>query len=316
MKKEVSLATVVPEELANQRLDILLASLFPEYSRARLQAWIREGFVKADGKTVLSTKGKIAAGTALTVEASLADQIAWSPQVSELQPIYVDEHIMIINKPAGLVVHPAAGNREGTLVNALLYQFPELAQLPRAGIVHRLDKDTTGVMVVARSLIAHAALVEQLQARTMRREYQAIVRGALISGGNVEANVGRHPSQRTKMAVVQGGKFAKTYYWVEERFKAYTLLRLKLESGRTHQIRVHMAHIGYPLVGDPVYGGRFTLPKGLTAETAEKIKAFRRQALHAQRLSLAHPASGENMTWESPMPDDMQNLLKVLRNEE
>jgi 23S rRNA pseudouridine1911/1915/1917 synthase len=316
MKKKIMLQATVPEDLANQRLDVILAQLFSDYSRSRLQSWIKEGFVKIDDKVIKQTKEKIAGHSAISIEAELENQTAWFAQEIAITPVYCDEHIIVINKPAGLVVHPAAGNYEGTLVNALLHQFPELAQLPRAGIVHRLDKETTGLMVVARSLIAHASLVEQLQQRTMSREYIAVVRGAMLTSGKVDAPIGRHPSQRTKMAVVHNGKPARTFYQILERFHQYTLLRLKLESGRTHQIRVHMAYCGYPLVGDPVYGGRLVLPKGASATLIEMIKNFHRQALHAQKLTILHPALNELMSWEAEIPDDMQALIETLRQEE
>jgi len=315
MKKKVVLNAVVPEELAGQRLDIILATLFPDYSRARLQTWIREGYVTVNDKLIQISKEKIAVDASIIINAILENQTEWQAQAMEIEPLYVDEHLIVINKPAGLVVHPAAGNYEGTLVNALLHQFSELAQLPRAGIVHRLDKETTGVMVVARSLIAHASLVEQLQTRTMSREYIALARGYIISGGIIEAPIGRHPTQRVKMAVIASGKPAKTYYTVIERFPQHTLLRVKLESGRTHQIRVHMAHVGHPLVGDPVYSGRVGLPKGASPELLEELKKFHRQALHAAKLTLSHPVSQESMSWEAAVPEDMQHLITLLQNE-
>ena len=227
--------------------------------------------------------------------------------------MYEDEHLLVINKPAGLVVHPAAGHADGTLVNALLNHAPEVENLPRAGIVHRLDKDTSGIMVVARSLIAHTSLVDQLQTRTMGREYEAIVVGTLTGGSTVDAPIGRHPRERKKMAVVPTGKPAVTHYRLVERFAAHTHVRCKLESGRTHQIRVHMAHVKHPLVGDPQYGGRLRLPKGTTDELRDVLASFQRQALHARQLTLEHPQTGEILTWEVPLPDDIEGLLAALR---
>jgi 23S rRNA pseudouridine1911/1915/1917 synthase len=227
--------------------------------------------------------------------------------------VYEDQHLLVINKPAGLVVHPAAGHADGTLVNALLNYAPEVENLPRAGIVHRLDKDTSGIMVVARSLIAHTSLVEQLQERTMGREYEAVVVGTMTGGATVDAPIGRHPTDRKKMAVVAAGKPAVTHYRLLERFAAHTHIRCKLESGRTHQIRVHMAHVRHPLVGDPAYGGRLRLPKGTTEELREELARFQRQALHARQLTLEHPETGAILTWETPLPADMVQLIAALR---
>lgn len=308
----IFLNAVVPENLANQRLDVVLSQLFPDYSRSRLQSWIREGYVTINEKPIFSPKEKVTYPAAITINALLESHTEWTGEAIDVALLYQDEDILVINKPVNLVVHPAAGNYQGTLVNALLHLFPELAQLPRAGIVHRLDKDTSGVMVVARSLVAQTSLVSQLQTRTMSREYTAIVKGALISGGMVDAPIARHPRMRTKMAVVSGGKPAKTWYKIAQRFKHYTVLDLKLETGRTHQIRVHMAHIGFPLVGDPAYGGRLAFAQGVTQEVKAGIKQLTRQALHAHRLTLLHPTRHESMSWEAELPDDMQSLIDLL----
>ena len=238
-----------------------------------------------------------------------------APENIPLNVVYSDEHIIVINKPAGLVVHPGAGNATGTLMNALLFHFPELRLLPRAGIVHRLDKDTSGLLVIARSLPAHKTLIEALSDRDMHREYMAVAQGLLVAGGMVDLPIGRHPRERTRMAVTESGREAITHYRVAEKFRQHTLLRVQLETGRTHQIRVHMSHIKLPLVGDPDYGGRLRLPKGASAELVEALRGFRRQALHAARLELEHPATGELMAWEAPIPEDMQALILLLRED-
>jgi 23S rRNA pseudouridine1911/1915/1917 synthase len=305
--------TIAPE-LAGLRLDQALARLFADYSRSRLQAWIREGRVRLDG-VVPRPKDKVLAGQQVELRAELAPRVPVRPQEIPLQLVHQDQHLLVVNKPAGLVVHPAAGNPDGTLQNALLYHDPELERLPRAGIVHRLDKETTGLMVVARTPLAHRRLVEALQARRIKRHYLALVVGRPTAGGTVEAPIGRHPVHRTRMAVVPGGKPAVTHYRVAERFRIHTLLEVELESGRTHQIRVHMAHVHLPLAGDPVYGGRLKLPPGADEVTIEALRAFRRQALHARRLALIHPASGEAMCWEAPLPEDLETLLEVLRRD-
>jgi 23S rRNA pseudouridine1911/1915/1917 synthase len=249
----------------------------------------------------------------LDLDAEPEVQVTWEAEPISLDIVYEDEHLLVINKPAGLVVHPAAGHADGTLVNALLNHAPEVENLPRAGIVHRLDKDTSGIMVVARSLIAHTSLVDQLQTRTMGREYEAVVVGSLTGGATVDAPIGRHPQDRKRMAVVSSGKPAVTHYRLLERFAAHTHIQCKLESGRTHQIRVHMTHVRHPLVGDPVYGGRLRLPKGTTEELRQALAAFSRQALHARRLTLEHPETGETLSWEVPLPEDMVQLIEALR---
>ncbi len=312
--KEILHQAVVSRELSGKRLDQALARLFTDYSRSRLQGWIREGRVQVDGRSC-KAKEKVWAGENILLRAVLVDEGVCEAEDIPLDLLYEDEHLLVVNKPAGLVVHPAAGNWSGTLQNALLHHDPELAGLPRAGIVHRLDKDTTGLMVVARSLRAHRFLVEALQARRIKREYLAVVNGLPAVGGTVDAPIGRHPVNRLRMAVVAGGKPARTHYRVRERFRAHSLLELQLESGRTHQIRVHMAYIHHPLVGDPLYGGRPRLPAGAGDSLRSLLQGFARQALHARRLTLEHPLSGKEMSWESPVPEDLETLLQGLRHD-
>ncbi|WP_277052641.1 23S rRNA pseudouridine(1911/1915/1917) synthase RluD [Zestomonas thermotolerans] len=310
----IQLRAEVPSELGGQRLDQVAARLFSDYSRSRLTAWIKDGRLTVDG-AVLRPRDIVHVGSQLSLDAEQEAQGEWLAQDIELNVVYEDEHILMIDKPAGLVVHPAAGHADGTLLNALLHHVPELVNLPRAGIVHRLDKDTTGLMVVAKTLSAQTRLVEQLQARSVSRIYEAIVIGVITSGGTIDAPIGRHGTQRQKMAVTQGGKPAVSHYRVLERFRSHTHVRVKLETGRTHQIRVHMSHIGYPLVGDPLYAGRFRIPPAASPTLVEELKNFPRQALHARFLELEHPASGQRMKWESPLPDDFVWLLTLLRQD-
>jgi 23S rRNA pseudouridine1911/1915/1917 synthase len=308
------LAAVVPADAAGQRLDQVLAALFPDFSRTRLQQWLRAGHVSVDGRS-LRARDKVWGGEHISVTAMVEVEVPWRGEAMPLEILYEDSALIVINKPPGLVVHPGAGNREGTLVNALLHHAPELANVPRAGVVHRLDKDTSGLLVVARTLAAHTHLVAQLQARSVKREYFAIVVGVMTAGGTIEAPVGRHPSERTRMAVVHSGREAVTHYRVLERFRGHTYLRVNLETGRTHQIRVHMAHLHYPLVGDPTYGGRLRLPADSSSALQEALRHFKRQALHAGVLGLIHPESGAALQWEAPLPDDMQQLLEALRSD-
>ncbi|MDX1497288.1 MAG: 23S rRNA pseudouridine(1911/1915/1917) synthase RluD, partial [Salinisphaeraceae bacterium] len=276
---------------------------------------LRQGYVRVDGEQ-RRPRDATSAGEVITVQPQQEVVVDIEAQAMPLNIVFEDEALLVINKPAGLVVHPGAGNRSGTLQNALLHHAPELEQVPRAGIVHRLDKDTTGLMVVARSLKAHTALVTAMQAREIRREYEAIVYGVLTAGGHVQTLMGRHPRDRKRMAVVQGGgREALTHYRVIKRYRAHTHLRLKLETGRTHQIRVHMQHIRHPIVGDSVYGGRLRLPAGASDGLRESLQGFKRQALHARRLGLLHPGHGEAMQWDAPLPDDMQSLLDALQTD-
>ncbi len=308
----VELEAQIPPGMAGQRLDQALAALFPDYSRSRLQGWIRAGQVTVDGRK-LRPRDKVDGGEQVRLAATLEDESRDAPEAIALNIIYEDEEILVLDKPAGLVVHPGAGNPAGTLVNALLHHRPDLRVLPRAGIVHRLDKDTSGVMVVAGTPTAHAALVRQLEERSVKREYEAVCVGVMTGGGTVNAPIGRHPVDRVRMAVREGGREAVTHYRVLERFRGHTHVRCRLETGRTHQIRVHMAHVRYPLVGDPVYGGRLVMPPGATPALAEALRGFRRQALHAARLELVHPGHGESVHFEAPLAADLAALLAVLQ---
>jgi 23S rRNA pseudouridine1911/1915/1917 synthase len=297
------------------RLDQVLADLFPEYSRSKLKIWIQEGNVAVNGEVITVPRHKMEMDEVVTVRAEMDVQVTSEAQDIALNIVYEDEHILVINKPADLVVHPGAGNPSGTVLNALLNHVPEIDKVPRAGIVHRLDKDTTGLMVVAKTVPAQTHLVDQLQRREMSREYEAVALGTMVAGGIVDAPIGRHATKRTHMAVREMGKPAVTHFRVIEKFRAYTHLRLKLETGRTHQIRVHMAHIKHPLLGDQVYGGRPRLPKGASEEFIGALRGFQRQALHAAQLSLFHPETEEWMTWKAPLPEDMQKLLKAVKKD-
>jgi len=295
-------------------LDQALSRLFPEFSRARLQAWIARDLVKVDG-VQRRQRDRVRGGEHIKIEAVLEVNETEKPEDIPLTIVYEDEALLVVDKPVGLVVHPGAGNRQGTMLNALLHHAPGLATVPRAGIVHRIDKDTSGLLVVAKTLEAHTALAEQLQQRLFQRGYQAIVWGVLPAGGRVDAPLGRHPQHRTRMAVTHGGREAVTHYRVMERFRGHSLLSVRLETGRTHQIRVHMAHINHPIVGDPVYGGRLRIPKGATERLLDMLTGFRRQALHAAELGLTHPFTGQELLWQSPLPEDMQLLLDCLRED-
>jgi 23S rRNA pseudouridine1911/1915/1917 synthase len=302
----------VPDALAGSRLDVALARLLPEYSRARLQHWIDAGRVMVDGQRTTSRKQRLFGGESLQVQPVFMPDHSVEPQAIPVTVVHRDRALYVIDKPAGLVVHPGAGNRAGTLQNALLALDPKLAQVPRAGIVHRLDNDTSGLLVVARTPQAHAALVRALAEREVGREYLALCRGVLSGGGSIEAPIGRHRTERKRMAIRPDGRAAVTHYRIERRFAAHTLLRVQLETGRTHQIRVHLAHVGYPIVGDPVYGGRRQIPPGASAGQLAALAAFRRQALHAVRLTLEHPVTGRSLQFEAPLPGDFAALLAAL----
>jgi 23S rRNA pseudouridine1911/1915/1917 synthase len=312
MASNIQRQLTIPESLRGQRLDVALAALVPDYSRSRLQQWIRAGQVTLDAR-VAQVREKVSGGERVRIDAAPEAATRSVAEPIDLDLVHADADLLVVNKPAGLVVHPAAGNPAGTLLNALLHYDAALAALPRAGIVHRLDKDTSGLLVVARNLAAHHALVRALQARTVKREYLAVVSGVLTAGGSIDAPVGRHPVDRKRMAVTPSGKEAVTHYRVEERYRAHTLVRVRLETGRTHQIRVHLAHRHFPIVGDPVYGGRPRLPAGANAALNGQLAGFRRQALHATRLELQHPASGETVGWEADLPADMRQLVEALR---
>lgn len=317
-------------EYAGKRLDQTLTLIFPDYSRERLKAWIISGECLVNGE-MWQPKTKVAGGECVVIavaevmgsgaignamdNTAIACPGFWQPQnlAEKLDILYEDAAIIVINKPAGLVVHPGSGNADHTLVNTLLFYAPALANIPRAGIVHRLDKDTSGLMVVAKTLASHNNLIKQLKTKSVQRIYEAVVSGVMIAGGVVDAPIARHPRGRVKMAVVEGGRRAVTHYRVLEKFCAHTHVRVQLETGRTHQIRVHMAFIKHPVVGDKTYGGRASVPKGASAELLAALRAFPRQALHAKLLGLVHPVSGEHMQWEVALPDDMQRLLGCLR---
>lgn len=317
MSNSIQASVSVPLSLGNKRLDQIAAELFPDFSRSRLQQWIKDGKLTVDGETRRG-RDKMIGNEVLSLDVVLEAEGDWEAEDIPLNIVYEDDDIVVINKPAGLVVHPAAGNHSGTLLNALLYHYPGIENVPRAGIVHRLDKDTTGLMVVAKTLQAQTQLVNQLQDRSMGREYEAITMGVMTGGGTVEAPIARHPTQRTKMSVAPEdmGKEAITHYRVLKKFNAHTHIRCKLETGRTHQIRVHMSHIGYPLVGDQTYFGRFRLPKGISLNLRQQLQTFQRQALHARELSLWHPTTDEYMTWEVDLPADFQALLQALSDEQ
>jgi 23S rRNA pseudouridine1911/1915/1917 synthase len=304
----------IPLDLAGLRFDQALARLLPDYSRSRLQAWIKAGNATLDGR-VVETKARVHAGQRALVLVESRAEHAFLPEPVPLDVRYEDRHLLVIDKQAGIVVHPGAGNPDGTLANALLHLDPGLASVPRAGIVHRLDKHTSGLMVIARSLPAHHRLVMALKHRAIHRGYEAVVRGVLTGGGQVDAPIGRHPTQRQRMAVSERGKPARTRYRVVQRFRSHTHVRLELESGRTHQIRVHMAHIGHPLVGDPTYAGRTSRPAGFSEDAWRPIGSFPRQALHASRLRLVHPMSAEELSFTSELPADIAGLLSALARE-
>ncbi|GAA0693074.1 23S rRNA pseudouridine1911/1915/1917 synthase [Dyella sp. SG562] len=306
----------VPLSAAGWRFDRALAEMFPDYSRSRLAAWIKAGAVTLDGAAA-PPRHLLRGGEQVRLEAELAAEVELEPEDIALEVVHQDEHLLVLNKPAGLVVHPGAGNAAGTLLNALLHHDPKLAELPRGGIVHRLDKDTSGLMVVARSLAAHTALVDMLSRHEVERQYEAVVMGLLVAGGTVDAPIGRHMGDRLRQAVrdEEDGKRAVTHYRLRERFRAHALLQCSLETGRTHQIRVHMAHIGHPLVGDPLYGGGLRLPKGASPELVAALRGFRRQALHAERLAFEHPVSGEPLSFTAARPADLDALINTLRED-
>ena len=307
----------ISSEYMGQRLDAVLAAEFPEFSRSRIQSWLKQGLVKIDGEIVTKPRHILLGGEKVELQAQTESETDVEAQPIALDIVYEDESILVINKAPGLVVHPGAGNPDGTLMNALLYHYPTLREVPRAGIVHRLDKDTSGLMVVAKTLQAQSHLVDQLQRHDVERVYDAIVVGNMIAGGTINKPIGRHPTDRKRMAVrVTGGKPAVSHYRVAEKFRAHTHVKVSLETGRTHQIRVHMAYLGFPLLGDPVYGQRLRIPRQMMPEFVEILKNFKRQALHAGVLSLTHPTSGKTMKWKAPIPDDMALLIDILRDDE
>lgn len=302
----------VPLELAGRRIDQALALLMPDYSRTRIKGWIESGCVTSGGQ-VPRPRDNVTGGEIIIVRPVFPQVCEDQPEAIELDIRFEDESLLVLNKPYGLVVHPGAGNTRGTLLNALLHYCPDLSLLPRAGIVHRLDKDTSGLMVIAKTPGAYQALVNALAARDVKREYYALVQGAMIAGGTVNEPISRHPRDRKRMGVSPGGKHAVTHYRVAERFAGHTLLHVMLETGRTHQIRVHMSYIKHPIVGDQTYGGRLRLPPGANENLMATLRNFRRQALHAAHLALLHPVSGEKLVWDAEIPDDFHTLLCALR---
>ena len=314
MLDTILLEARVPDTCAGRRFDAVIAELFPEHSRSRLAGGIKAGQARLDGREA-RPRDPVRGGELVTVEAEIGIATDAPAEDIALDVLYEDADVIVLDKPAGLVVHPGAGNPAGTLVNALLHRDPSLSALPRAGIVHRLDKDTSGVMVVARTLQAHTALVDQLSARQVHRQYLAVVVGALVSGGTANAPIDRHPRDRLRMAVREDGKEAVTHFRLRERFRAHTLLECRLETGRTHQIRVHMAHLKHPIVGDPLYGGPLKLPRGASEETVAMLRGFKRQALHAETLEFVHPVSGEPVRCTAPVPADLRALVDALRTD-
>ncbi|MDJ0813090.1 MAG: 23S rRNA pseudouridine(1911/1915/1917) synthase RluD [Woeseiaceae bacterium] len=311
MKAE-SLTRTVPEDLAGQRLDQALARLFPEYSRSRLKSWLLDGALVVDGGSP-RPRDPVYGGEIVELQVQPETAVVATAEAMPLDVVHEDEHILVVNKPAGLVVHPGAGNPGGTLLNGLLHHAPELESLPRAGIVHRLDKDTSGLLLVAKTLPAHTTLSRELADREISRHYLAVCVGVLTGGGTIDEPIGRHRTDRTRMCVRDDGRPAVTHYTVIERFAAHTFINVRLETGRTHQIRVHFAHRRHPLIGDPVYGGRLALPKGAGEQLTDTLRGFRRQALHAARLGFDYPDSGEALVFEAPPPADFNELLEALR---
>ena len=304
----------MPPEYAGRRLDQTLAQLLPQYSRSRIQRWIEEGAVLINGLAVRA-RDLVTGGETATVEARLPKETGIKAEKLPLDIVHEDSAVIILNKPPGVVVHPGAGNPGKTLQNALLAHDPKLKRVPRAGLVHRIDKDTSGLLVVARTIDAQAKLVAELAEHEIEREYLAVCTGAMTGGGTVDKPIDRHRSHRLKFTVRSDGREAVTHYRIEKRFRQHTLARVRLETGRTHQIRVHMEHIGYPVVGDPLYAGRKRYPKGCTPELRETLEKFKRQALHAARLTLTHPKSGKRVSFDAPLPDDMQGLIDMLQHD-
>jgi 23S rRNA pseudouridine1911/1915/1917 synthase len=312
--QNIHLNLTIPLEYAGQRLDGVLATLIPEHSRARIQHWIKDGHLLVNQKPT-KNRHLVVGEEQVTIDAPPLELPSFTAEDIPLDVLFEDDDIIIINKPVGLVAHPATGNYAGTLLNALLFRFPELNEVPRAGIIHRLDKDTSGVLVVARNVTAHTKLVADLQAREMKREYIAVVQGEVTAGRTIETEIGRHPRSRTKMAVIHNGKRACTHFRIGKRFKNHTLLNVQLDTGRTHQIRVHMAHIKHPVIGDKTYG-QLRLPKKASPPLIDTLRAFQRQALHAERLTLKHPTTGEMCEFTAPMPADLQHLIATLKTED
>lgn len=305
----------IPSELDGKRLDQALAELLPDYSRSRLKEWILAGHVSLAGSRPVP-RTRVKSGQQVLLTAVLDIQQEAKPEPMDLAVVFEDDALIVIDKPAGLVVHPGAGNAAGTLMNGLLHHAPDLAVLPRSGILHRLDKDTSGLLLVAKTVPAHTRLVQDLQARAITREYRGLCSGRLTAGGRIDAPIGRHPTQRTRMAVTERGRPAVTHYRILARFAAQTFVALRLETGRTHQIRVHMAHIRHALTGDRTYGGRLKLPAGASSHLAARLRSFSRQALHASRLAFRHPSSEAPLDFQAPLPADFVELLQALQSDE
>lgn len=314
-KQTIELEAHVNESQYGKRLDQVIAELFPDYSRSRLKEWILAEKVTVNGEIVSKAREKVAGGEHIVVQAELEVEVYHQGEDIELNIVYEDDDIIVINKPADLVVHPGAGNQSGTILNALLHHYPEIELVPRAGIVHRLDKDTTGLMVIAKTIPAQTQLVADMQERYITREYEAICLGRLTAGGTIDKPIGRHPTKRTNMAVNEFGRESVTHYRVIEKFREHTYIRLRLETGRTHQIRVHMSHIRHPLVGDYQYGGRVKMPKAASDSFAETLRGFKRQALHAAMLRFHHPITGEELSFEAPLPEDFKGLLSAMQSD-
>ncbi|ELA6608951.1 23S rRNA pseudouridine(1911/1915/1917) synthase RluD [Vibrio alginolyticus] len=315
MAQQIVLTNTVKDSQLGQRLDQAIAELFADFSRSRLKEWLLDGKVQVDGEVVTKPRTKVMGGEEITLQAELEDEERWEAQDIPLDIVYEDEDIIVINKPRDFVVHPGAGTPDGTVLNALLHHYPDIAEVPRAGIVHRLDKDTTGLMVVAKTVPAQTRLVRALQKRNITREYEAIAIGRMTAGGKVDQPIGRHSTKRTLMAVAPMGKPAVTHYRVAERFREHTRIRLRLETGRTHQIRVHMSYLQHPLLGDIAYGGRARIPTGASEELTAMIRGFDRQALHAVMLRFEHPITGEVLEFHAPVPDDMVVMTEALRQD-
>ncbi|ALE02190.1 23S rRNA pseudouridine(1911/1915/1917) synthase RluD [Candidatus Pseudothioglobus singularis] len=306
------LQIIIPKRMKDQRIDAALTEMIPDYSRSKIITWIKSGDALINNKT-FKPKDKVNGNEMVCLKVKQKNNIQWLPEKINLNIVFEDNDIIVINKPFGLVTHPGSGNWSGTLANALLHYDSHLSSLDRAGIVHRLDKNTSGLMVVSKNLKSQKFLVEQLQNHSIQREYSAIVYGHMISGGSIDEPIGRDPKDRVKQAILTNGKQAKTHYRVIDRFKSHTHVKAILETGRTHQIRVHLSHVGYPLIGDPMYGGRVRFPKKASQELKDELINFQRQALHSKKLTLKHPVTGETMTWKADLPDDMQELLNILK---
>lgn len=313
MAQQIELKSTVNPSQLGQRLDQAVAELFDEFSRSRIKEWLLDGKISVDGQVITKPRFKVMGGEEIIVAAEIEDEERWEAQDIPLNVVYEDDDLLVINKPRGFVVHPGAGTPDGTVLNALLFHYPQIAEVPRAGIVHRLDKDTTGLMVVAKNVPTQTRLVRALQKRRITREYEAIAIGKMTAGGMVEKPIGRHSTKRTLMAVNELGKPAITHYRVAEHFREHTRIRLRLETGRTHQIRVHMSYLQHPLLGDIAYGGRARIPRGASEELTEMIRGFDRQALHAVMLKFDHPSTGEEMQFHAPVPDDMVEMAEALR---